>query len=171
MPEKSWIQNAIIYQIYPLTFNHAEGSDSDPYKGAYGNLKGITEKADYIKSLGVDAIWICPFLKWNRNGFGYDITDYEQISPMFGDKKDLKELIDTFHARGIKVLTDQVLNHCSMEHDWFKKSIKREEPYTDYFVWADSKGVDKDGKQIPPNNWPSTWDSSGQSAWTWNEER
>ena len=171
MPEKSWIQNAVIYQIYPLTFNYATGSESDPYRGAYGNLKGITEKADYIKSLGVDAIWISPFYEWNRNGFGYDITNYEKVAPMFGTDKDLQELTSTFHSKGIKVLVDQVLNHCSMEHEWFKKSIKKQEPYTDYFVWADAKGIDENGRPIPPNNWPSTWDSSGDSAWAWNEER
>jgi len=171
MPEKSWIQNAIIYQIYPLTFNYAKGSNSDPYMGAYGNLKGITEKADYVKSLEVDAIWISPFLKWNRNGFGYDITNYEEVAPMYGTAEDLKELTDTYHSKGIKVLTDQVINHCSMEHPWFKKSINKEGKYTEYFVWADAKGYDKNGKPIPPNNWPSTWDSSGNSAWTWNEKR
>lgn len=171
MPEKSWIQNAIIYQVYPLTFNYAKGSESDPYQGAYGNLKGITEKADYIKSLGVDAVWISPFYKWNRTGMGYDITDYETVAPMYGTAQDLAELTKTFHSKGIKILVDQVLNHCSMEHEWFKKSVKREEPYTDYFIWQDSKGIDKDGLPIPPNNWPSTWDSSGNSAWTWNEER
>jgi len=171
MPEKSWIQNAIIYQIHPLTFNYAKGSKSDPYKGAYGNLKGILEKLQFIKELGVDAIWISPFLKWNRNGFGYDITNYEEIDPMYGTVEDLKELTDAFHSKGIKVLTDHVINHCSMEHPWFKKSIKKEGPYTDFFVWADAKGTDHDGKPIPPNNWPSTWDSSGSSAWYWNEER
>ena len=171
MPEKSWIQNALIYKVYPLTFNYASGSESDPYKGAYGNLKGITEKADYIKNLGVDALWISPFCEWNRNGFGYDVTNYEKVSPMFGTNQDLRELINTFHSKGIKVLTDQVFNHCSMEHEWFKKSIKKEEPYTDYFVWADAKGFDDIGKPIPPNNWPSTWDSSGSSAWAWNDER
>ncbi|OUM62078.1 glycoside hydrolase family 13 protein, partial [Piromyces sp. E2] len=171
MPEKSWIQNAVIYQIYPLTFNYVKGSKSDPYMGAYGNLKGIIEKADYIKSLGVDAIWISPFLKWNRNGFGYDITNYEEVAPMYGTADDLKELTDTYHSKGIKVLTDQVINHCSMEHPWFEKSIKKEGKYTDYFVWADAKGHDENGKPIPPNNWPSTWDSSGNSAWAWNDKR
>jgi len=167
----NWAKNGVIYQIYPLTFNYAQGSKSDPYNGAYGNLKGITEKADYVKSLGVDAIWLCPFYKWNRMGFGYDITNYEEIAPMFGTKEDLKELIDTYHSKNIKVITDMVLNHCSSENEWFKKSIKKEEPYTDYFVWADAKGFDKDGKPIAPNNWESTWDSSGTSVWCWNEER
>ena len=123
--EKSWIQNAIIYQVYPLTFSYAEGSKSDPYKGAYGNLRGVTEKADYIKSLGVDAIWISPFQKWNRNGFGYDITDYYKVAPMYGTEEDFAELTKTFHKKGIKVLTDQVYNHCSMEHEWFKTKYKK----------------------------------------------
>lgn len=171
MSEKSWIQNAIIYQVYPLTFNYEPGSESDPYKGAYGNLKGITKKADYIKSLGVDAIWISPFYEWNRTGMGYDITNYEKVSPMYGTAEDLQELTKTFHSKGIKVLADQVFNHCSMEHEWFKKSVKKEDPYTDYFVWVDAKGKDENGQPIPPNNWQSTWDSSGTSAWTWNEER
>jgi len=140
------------YKIYPLTFNYASGSKSDPYQGAYGNLKGITEKADYIKSLGVDAIWISPFLKWNRNGFGYDIIDYETINPVYSTAEDLKALTDTFHAKKIKVLTDHAINHCSMEHVWFKKSVKKEEPYTDFFVWAEAKGQDANGKPIPPNN-------------------
>lgn len=171
MSENSWLQNAVIYQVYPLTFNYGQGSESDPYKGAYGNLKGITEKADYIKSLGVDAIWISPFYEWNRTGMGYDITNYEKVSPMYGTAEDLQELTKTFHSNGIKVLADQVFNHCSMEHEWFKKSVKKEDPYTDYFVWVDAKGIDENGKPIPPNNWQSTWDSSGTSAWTWNEER
>lgn len=91
---------------------------------------------------------------------------------MYGTAEDLAELTKTFHSKGIKVLTDQVYNHCSMEHEWFKKSIQREEPYTDYFVWADAKGIDEKGKPIPPNNWPSTWVSSETgSVWTWNEQR
>ena len=170
--KKNWIENAIIYQIYPMTFHYAEGSESDPYKGAFGNFKGITEKADYVKDLGADAIWLCPFYKWNRNGMGYDITDYEEVSPMFGTKEDFKELVDTYHSKGIKVIIDGVFNHCSMEHEWFKKSVKREEPYADYFVWQDPKGFTKDGKPIPPTNWEPTWDSSETgSVWQWNEER
>lgn len=169
--DNSWIKTAVIGQIHPFGFNYAEGSKSDPYKGAYGNLKGITEKADYIKSLGYDAIWICPFYKWNRNGFGYDITDYEEISPMFGTKEDFAELVKTYHSKNIKVLIDVVANHCSKENVWFKKSENREEPYTDFFVWADAKGFTSDGKPIPPNNWESTWDSSGTSAWCWNPKR
>ena len=165
------MNNEIIYEIYPLTFNYAKGSKSDPYKGAYGNLKGITEMADYVKSVGADTVWIAPFYKWNKTGMGYDIIDYYNVGPMFGTKEDFKELVDTYHNKGLRVIVDQVYNHCSQEHEWFKKSINKEEPYTDYFVWVDAKGFDADGKPIAPNNWPSTWDSSGESVWAWNEKR
>lgn len=163
--------NNVIYEIYPLTFNYASGSKSDPYKGAYGNLKGITEMADYVKDLGVDTIWIAPFYKWNKTGMGYDIIDYYNVDPMFGNNDDFMELVDKYHQKDVKVIIDQVYNHCSEEHEWFKKSINKEKPYTDYFVWADAKGMDKDGKPVAPNNWPSTWDSSGESVWAWNEKR
>jgi len=165
------LNNEVIYQIYPLTFNYASGSKSDPYKGAYGNLKGITAYADYVASLGVDAIWITPFYPWGGNGFGYDITDYTAIDPMYGTPEDFSELCNTYHKHGIRVIIDQVYNHCSEKHPWFQKSVARMEPYTDYFVWADAKGVDEDGKPIPPNNWTSIWSSDGPSAWSWHEKR
>lgn len=161
----------IIYQIYPLTFYYGEGSAKDLYKGAYGNLKGVLDKVDYIKSLGVDSVWICPFYKWDKMGLGYDIIDYYNVGDEFGTNEDFAELTDSFHKNDIKVIVDQVYNHCSKEHEWFDKSVKREEPYSNYFVWADSKGVDEEGRQIPPNNWPSAWDYSGSSAWSWNDER
>lgn len=170
MSKQNWIQNAIIYQIFPLSFNYSPGSKSDPYHGAYGNLRGIISQADYIKSLGVDAIWINPFYPWNRNGFGYDITDYTNVAPMFGTMDDLVELINTFHSFGIKVLIDQVLNHCSMNHPWFQASVKRHPKYSDFFVWAEPAGH-KNGKPVPPNNWKSIWDSAGDCAWTWHPER
>lgn len=170
MPKQNWIQNAVIYQIFPLSFNYSPGSKSDPYHGAYGNLRGITSMAKHIKSLGVDAIWINPFYPWNRNGFGYDITDYTAISPMFGTMDDFIELINTFHEQGIKIIIDQVLNHCSMNHPWFQASIKRHKKYSNFFVWADPAGY-KNGKPIPPNNWKSIWDSAGDCAWTWHPER
>ena len=163
--------NDVIYEIYPLTFNYAEGSKRDPFHGAYGNLKGITAMADYISFLQVDAIWIAPFFRWNQNGFGYDIINYTKVDSMFGTEADFEELCKTYHKRGIKVYIDQVYNHCSEKNPWFQKSIKREPPYTDYFVWVNARGYDKSGKPLPPNNWPSKWDKSGESAWTWNEGR
>ena len=165
------MNNEIIYEIYPLTFNYAEGSDSDPYKGAYGNLKGVTEMADYVKDLGVDTVWLAPFYKWNKTGMGYDIIDYYNVDPMFGTNEDFRELVETYHKKGLRVIIDQVYNHCSAEHPWFKKSVQKEDPYTDYFVWVSPKEWDENGKPVPPNNWPSTWDSSGNSVWAWNEER
>ncbi len=163
--------NEVIYQIYPLTFNYALGSKSDPYKGAYGNLKGITAYVDYVASLGVDAIWITPFYPWGGNGFGYDITDYTAIDPMFGTLEDFFELCQTYHAHNIRVIIDQVYNHCSIKHPWFLKSIEKIAPYDDYFIWADAKGYDANGNPIPPNNWISVWNGSGPSAWTWNAKR
>ena len=165
------MNNKVIYEIYPLTFNYAKGSESDPYQGAYGNLKGITAMAEYIKSLGVDAIWIAPFFKWNKNGFGYDITDYYAVDPMYGTLADFEELCQKYHQLGIEVYIDQVYNHCSEKHPWFEKSIKKIAPYTDYFVWQDAKGFDDEGKPIAPTNWPSQWDASGENVWMWNEER
>lgn len=165
------LNNEVIYQIYPLTFNYASGSKSDPYKGAYGNLKGITALAPYVASLGVDTIWITPFYPWGGNGFGYDITDYTGIDPMYGNAEDLQELCKTFHNLGLRVLIDQVYNHCSMHHPWFQKSLKKEAPYTDYFIWADAKGYDENNEPIAPNNWPSTWSSDGDSVWRWSKKR
>lgn len=163
------VNNEVIYEIYPLTFNYAPGSKSDPYHGAYGNLKGITAYADYVASLGVDAIWITPFYPWGGHGFGYDITDYCSVAPMYGDIDDFKELCDVYHHKGLKVIIDQVYNHCSIRHDWFKKSVERIAPYDEFFVWADAKR--KEDKLTPPNNWQSTWDSLGDSAWTWHPAR
>ncbi|MBQ8677704.1 MAG: hypothetical protein IJ529_04475, partial [Alphaproteobacteria bacterium] len=162
--------NEVIYQIYPLTFNYASGSTTDPYpSGAYGNLKGITARVDYIKSLGVDTIWITPFYSSGGRGFGYDITDYCSIDPKYGNIDDFKELCEVFHGKGIKVIIDQVYNHCSIKHEWFKKSVERVAPYDKYFVWADP--VMKNDKLSPPNNWKSIWDCLGESAWTFHPTR
>ncbi|MBQ8750642.1 MAG: hypothetical protein IJZ30_03280 [Alphaproteobacteria bacterium] len=165
------INNEVIYQIYPLTFNYAPGSKSDPYKGAYGNLKGVTALADYVSSLGVDAIWITPFYPWNGTGFGYDITDYCAIDPMFGDIDDFKELCQVYHNKKIRVIIDQVYNHCAETHPWFQKSIEGIEPYKDYFIWADAKDFDDEGKPIIPNNWKAIWNRHGESVWEWSDKR
>jgi alpha-glucosidase len=165
------INNEVIYQIYPLTFNYAPGSKSDPYKGCYGNLKGVTQMAPYVSSLGVDAIWITPFYPWGGNGFGYDIVDYYGIDSMFGTVEDLKELCDVYHSYNIRVIIDQVYNHCSIHHPWFEKSVAGIKPFDEFFVWAPAKCFDANNKPVEPNNWPSVWNSNGPSAWQWNEER
>ena len=162
--------NEVIYQIYPLTFNYASGSKTDPYpSGAYGNLKGITALVDYVKSLGVDAIWITPFYCSGGHGFGYDITDYCAIDPKYGDIDDFKEMCEVYHAHEIRVYIDQVYNHCSIKHEWFKKSVEGIAPYDNYFVWADP--VMRNDKLSPPNNWQSIWDCLGESAWTFHPTR
>ena len=162
--------NEVIYQIYPLTFNYAPGSKTDPYpNGSYGNIKGITALVKYVKSLGVDAIWITPFYPSGGHGFGYDITDYCAIDPKHGDVDDFKEMCDVYHAHGIKVYIDQVYNHCSIKHEWFKKSVERIKPYDEFFVWADP--VMRNDKLAPPNNWKSIWDCFGESAWTFHPSR
>ena len=165
------INNEVIYQIYPLTFNYAPGSKTDPYKGSYGNLKGITAMVDYVASLNIDAIWITPFYPWGATGFGYDITDYYGIDPMYGNLDDFKELCDVYHSKGIRVIIDQVYNHCAESHPWFQKSIDGVLPYKDYFIWVDAKGFDEDGNPILPNNWEAIWNSHGKSVWEWNEKR
>ena len=161
--------NEVIYQIYPLTFNYAAGSKTDPYKGAYGNLKGITALVGYIKSLGVDAIWITPIYPSGGHGFGYDITDYCAIDPKHGNIDDFKELCEVYHSHDIKVYLDQVYNHCSKNHWWFQKSVEKVKPYDEFFIWADP--VMKNDKLSPPNNWNSIWDCLGESAWTFHPTR
>ncbi|MBQ8464474.1 MAG: hypothetical protein IJ545_00525 [Alphaproteobacteria bacterium] len=169
---KKHLNNEIIYQIYPLTFAYASGSKTDLYpSGAYGNLKGITSRVKYVKDLGVDTIWITPFYKWGGHGFGYDITDYRSIDPIYGDIDDFKELCEVYHHYGIRVLIDQVYNHCSIYHPWFAESEDKKLGFEDFFVWADAKGFDEKGKPLVPNNWTSIWDSSGNSAWMWSDTR
>ncbi|MBR5154267.1 MAG: hypothetical protein IKW58_00910 [Alphaproteobacteria bacterium] len=163
--------NEVIYQIYPLTFNYAKGSASDPYKGCYGNLKGVSALVNYVSSLGVDAIWITPFYPFGGTGFGYDITDYCAVNPMFGTIDDFVDLCKVYHSKGIRVIIDQVYNHCSCKHPWFEKSVKRIKPYDEYFIWADALGFDDNGKPIAPNNWEPIWNSNGNSVWQWNNKR
>ena len=163
--------NQVIYQVYPLTFAYAPGSAGDEYLGSYGNLKGITAHAGYIASLGVDTVWITPFYPWGSTGFGYDITDYRGIDPMFGTKEDFAELCRELHAHNLRVIIDQVYNHCSEEHEWFQLSLRRIKPYDKYFVWVDASEYDAKGNPLPPTNWPSIWNSDGPGVWTWNEQR
>lgn len=127
-----WWQEKPIYQIYPKSFMSAQGKEN-------GDIKGITSKLDHIKSLGVAAIWMSPIFKSPMMDNGYDISDYYNVDEMFGSKEDLKTLIDEAHKRGLKVILDIVLNHTSDQHEWFKKSVKKDPKYRDYYVWRDKK--------------------------------
>jgi len=157
MDNNNWWKNAIIYQIYPRSLKDSNGD-------GIGDIQGIISKLDYIESLGVDAVWISPFFKSPMKDFGYDISDYRNVDPIFGSLSDFDELIDKAHARHIRVMIDQVLSHTSDEHDWFKES--RENTHNakaDWYVWADAKD---DGS--PPNNWLSIF---GGGAWQWDARR
>ena len=154
-----WWKNAVGYQIYIRSFN-------DSNNDGIGDLNGITKKLDYIKNLGVNFIWICPFYDSPMDDNGYDVRDYYKIDKSYGKMTDLKKLIKEAHARNIKVIIDLVLNHTSDENVWFIKSEKKIQPFTDFYIWKDGKMVD--GKLFPPNNWISFFSGS---AWKYSEKR
>lgn len=158
MPDnKPWWQNAVIYQIYPRSFFDSNGD-------GIGDLHGIEQKLDYVVSLEVDAIWVSPFYPSPMDDFGYDITDFCAVDPMFGSLYDFQNLLQQAHKRGLKVLMDQVWCHTSYLHPWFQESMKsRVNAKADWYVWADA---DKNGD--PPNNWQATF---GGPAWSWHPLR
>lgn len=152
-----WWRGAILYQIYPRSFFDANGD-------GIGDLAGITQKLDYIASLGVDAIWISPFFKSPMRDFGYDVSDYRAVDPIFGNNEDFYALIRAAHERGLKVIVDMVMAHTSDQHPWFKESRQsRTNSKADWYVWADPK---PDG--TAPNNWLSVF---GGSVWQWEARR
>ncbi len=152
-----WWRGAVIYQIYPRSFQDSDGD-------GVGDLPGIVDRLDYLAALGVDAIWISPFFKSPMADFGYDIADFRDVDPLFGTLADFDRLLAGAHARGLKVMIDQVLSHTSIEHAWFEESRQdRDNPKADWYVWADAK---PDGS--PPNNWLSIF---GGVAWTWDSRR
>ncbi|MEW5249247.1 alpha-amylase family glycosyl hydrolase [Microbulbifer sp. 2201CG32-9] len=153
----AWWRNSVIYQIYPRSFCDANGD-------GIGDLPGITQKLDYVQSLGVDAIWISPFFKSPMADFGYDVSDYRDVDPLFGDLDDFDRLIEAAHQRHLKVIIDQILSHSSDQHPWFRESrSSRDNPRADWYVWADPKA---DGSV--PNNWMSNF---GGTAWRWCSRR
>jgi len=157
MSEQMWWRGAVIYQIYPRSFNDAN-------QDGIGDLPGIIAKLDYIASLGVDAIWISPFFKSPMKDFGYDISDYRDIDPLFGTLADFDKLVVKAHALGIKIMIDQVLSHTSDQHQWFLDSREdKSNDKSDWYVWADAK---EDG--TAPNNWLSIF---GGTGWTWEPRR
>ncbi|MGV2876160.1 alpha,alpha-phosphotrehalase [Macrococcus capreoli] len=143
-------RKSVVYQIYPKSFNDTTGNGQ-------GDINGIIEKLDYLKTLGVDYLWLTPVYRSPMNDNGYDISDYYEINPDFGTKEDFKRLLDEAHARGIKIMSDIVINHTSTEHNWFVESRKSlDNEYRDYYIWKDGK----DGQ--PPTNWESKF---GGNAW------
>jgi alpha-glucosidase len=152
-----WWRGAVIYQVYPRSFQDHNGD-------GIGDLVGITERIDYIADLGVDAIWLSPFFTSPMKDFGYDVSNYRDVDPIFGTLGDFDRLLEKAHSRGLKVIIDQVISHSSDKHPWFQESRQsRTNPKHDWYVWADPK---PDG--TPPNNWLSIF---GGSAWTWDSRR
>ncbi|KAJ4436648.1 hypothetical protein ANN_16779 [Periplaneta americana] len=158
-----WWQLSPVYQVYPLSYQ-----DSNQPPDGVGDIRGIESRLDYIKDLGVGAIWLSPIYKSPMKDFGYDVEDFRAIAPVFGTMEDFRSLSEALKERGLKLVMDFIPNHSSNLHKWFQRSIKKQDPYTHYYVWADAKGFESDGKPVPPNNWMSVF---GGSAWEWNEDR
>jgi alpha-glucosidase len=157
MRQADWWRGATLYQIYPRSFADSNGD-------GIGDLRGITERLDYVASLGVDGIWLSPFFRSPMRDFGYDICDYRAVDPMFGTIADFDALVTRAHALALKVVIDQVWSHTAIEHPWFEESRRsRDNPKADWYVWADAK---PDGS--PPTNWQS-W--MGGPTWTWDPRR
>jgi len=150
-----WWKHGVFYQIYPRSFQ-------DSNQDGIGDLKGIIERLDYLVELGIDAIWVSPIFPSPMADFGYDISDFTDIHPLFGDLQVFKRLLEQAHQRGLRVVLDYVANHSSDEHAWFLESrSSRDNPKRDWYIWRDPK---PDGS--PPNNWESHF-SGG--AWEWDE--
>lgn len=149
MNNNNWWKSSVVYQIYPKSFKDSNGD-------GIGDIAGIIEELDYIKSLGVKVIWLTPIYVSPQNDNGYDIADYYNIDKMFGTIEDFKRLLDETHKRGMKLIMDMVVNHTSTENYWFKEALKGEDnPYHDFYIWRDK-----------PNNWSSKF---GGSAWEYVE--
>jgi alpha-glucosidase len=149
-----WWQHAVFYEIYPRSF-------ADSNNNGVGDLNGIASKLDYLKDLGVDAIWMTPFFPSPQVDFGYDVSDYDAIDPMYGTLQDFDHLSAEAKQRNIRLILDLVVNHTSDQHPWFKESrSSRDNPRRDWYIWRDGKGPGQ-----PPNNWLSTF---GLPAWTFD---
>ena len=151
---KTWWKESVVYQIYPRSFCDSNGD-------GIGDLKGITEKLDYLKELGINVIWLSPVYQSPNDDNGYDISDYEAIMTEFGTMADFDKMLNKAHSLGIKIVMDLVVNHTSDEHKWFVESrSSKDNPKRDYYIWKDGKG----GKE--PNNWGSAFSGS---AWQLDE--
>lgn len=153
--QQAWWKNSVVYQIYPRSFKDSNGD-------GIGDLRGIIEKLDYLRTLGVDVIWLSPIYKSPNDDNGYDISDYRDIMDEFGTLADFDAMIAGMHQRGIKLMMDLVVNHTSDEHVWFQEARKsRDNSYHDYYIWREPAA---DGRE--PNNWEAAF---GGSAWEYNE--
>jgi len=158
---QDWWKNAVIYEIYPRSFQDSNGD-------GIGDLNGITQRLDYLRELGVDAIWLTPCYPSPQVDFGYDISDYEAIDPQYGTLADFDRLVAEAAKRHIRIMMDMVMNHTSDQHKWFLESrSSKDNPYRDWYMWRDGKGETATDQGQPPNNWQSGF---GHSAWQWDEK-
>ena len=155
MNNKKWWQNSVVYQIYPRSFQDSNGD-------GIGDIQGIIKRLDYLQELGIDAVWLSPVCKSPQDDNGYDISDYQDIDPMFGNLDDMEQLINEAKKRNIRIIMDLVLNHSSDEHRWFTEAKKsKDNPYHDYYVWRDGE------EGVYPNDMNSVF---GGPAWEWVPE-
>ncbi len=153
--QEKWWQKAVVYQIYPRSFQDSNGD-------GIGDIPGITSRLDYLADLGIDAVWLSPVYRSPQDDNGYDISDYQDIDPMFGNLEDMERLIQEAGKRNIRIVMDLVLNHSSDEHRWFQEAKKsKDNPYHDYYVWRDGK------EGVLPNEMKSVF---GGPAWEWVPE-
>ena len=152
---KDWYKELVVYQIWPRSFCDGNGD-------GIGDLQGVLSKMDYLQELGINCIWFSPLYPSPNADFGYDIADYKNIHPDYGDLELFKTVLDEAHKRGIKVIMDLVVNHTSDEHQWFINSLDKNSPYHDYYIWR--KG--RLGGKLPPNNWLSCFEGG---AWEYNK--
>lgn len=155
MNQKKWWQDSVVYQIYPRSFQDSNGD-------GIGDIRGIIKRLDYLEELGIDAVWLSPVCRSPQDDNGYDISDYQDIDPMFGSLEDMEELIAEAKKRNIRIIMDLVLNHSSDEHRWFREARKdKNNPFHDYYVWRDGE------EGVYPNDMKSLF---GGSAWEWVPE-
>ncbi|ORY63311.1 maltase [Pseudomassariella vexata] len=154
-----WWKKAVVYQVYPASFKDSNGDGT-------GDIPGITSKLDYLHSLGIDVLWICPMYESPQIDLGYDISNFEDIHRPYGTLQDMQDLIDGCHERSMRIIIDLVINHTSELHQWFQESkASKDNDKRDWYIWRQAK-YDDQGIRKPPNNWRSIF---GGSAWTWDE--
>ena len=157
-----WWQDAVVYQVYPRSFQDTDGD-------GVGDLPGIIDRLDYLVDLGVDAVWLSPIYPSPGLAVGYDVADHTRIDPVYGTDADFDRLVAETHRRGMRLILDLVMNHTSDRHAWFEASrASRDGPYADWYLWRDAAGRAADGTPLPPNNWTSFF---GGPGWAWEPRR
>lgn len=142
--ELDWWEGGVFYQIYPRSYKDSDGD-------GVGDIKGIAENLDHLVDLGVDGVWFSPLFRSPMADFGYDISDFRDVDPIFGTMEDLEALIRKSKELGVKIILDFVPNHSSDEHEWFEKALAGDPKYREYYTWR--SGTVEDSKELPPNNW------------------